>query len=50
MKNEFSVNNFFALQSDKNMLVNKIKKHVGIVPASWYDELDQIEIQLLKVA
>ncbi|QDP60486.1 MAG: hypothetical protein GOVbin1096_114 [Prokaryotic dsDNA virus sp.] len=49
MKSEFSANQIFALEAQKEEVEAKIRNHVGIVPASWYDELDAIEIKLVKV-
>lgn len=49
MKSEFSANQVQALQIRKNQIEALIRTFVGIVPQAWYDELDRIEIKLLKV-
>tara|TARA_Y100000034_G_C6602001_1_gene261928 strand:+ start:385 stop:549 length:165 start_codon:yes stop_codon:yes gene_type:complete len=46
---EFSANQIFALKAQKKEIEYKIKNHVGIVPASWHDELFKIEVKLSKV-
>jgi hypothetical protein len=48
MKSESFANNILAIQSERVVIEKMIKEYVGIVPAYWYDRLDEIEILLKK--
>jgi hypothetical protein len=48
MKSEFSANSIFNVQRQISEIKDNIRNHVGIVPASWYDQLDSLEIKILK--
>ena len=48
MRNEYLLLKEKDLKSQQNDLLEKILKHVGIVPEAWYDELDAIELKILN--
>jgi hypothetical protein len=48
MKSEFSANSILNVQRQISEIKDNIRNHYGIVPASWYDQLDALEIQILK--
>ena len=48
MKSEFSANSILNVQRQISEIKDNIRNHVGIVPASWYDQLHALEIQILK--
>ena len=50
MKSEFLANSILDAQRQISEIKDNIRNHVGIVPASWYDQLDALEIQILKAA
>lgn len=49
MKSEFTANTALDLADEKKRIEAFIKSYVGIVPASLYERLDQIEIKLSQV-
>lgn len=49
MRSEYSANQILVLESRKKKLEKMIRNHVGIVPQEWYDELNRVEMKLLKV-
>ena len=48
MKIEFSANSILNVQRQISEIKDNIRNHVGIVPASWYDDLELLEIKLDK--
>jgi hypothetical protein len=50
MKSEFSANSILNVQRQISEIKDNIKNHVGIVPSAWYDQIDVLEIQILKAA
>ena len=48
MKNEFDANRVPALEKQIKDLEDKIHSHFGIVPASLWNELDRLQMQLLN--
>ena len=48
MKSEFLANSILDAQRQIKAIQNNIRNHYGIVPASWYDELQVLETKLEK--
>jgi len=48
MKSEFLANSILDVQRQISEIKDNIRNHVGIVPASWYDQLDSLEIKILE--
>lgn len=48
MKNEYNVNRVQYLEKAIKDLKDKIRSHVGLIPQTWWVELDSLEVQLIK--
>ena len=49
MKSEYSANRAFDLACQHDIVMTSILNYVGIVPASYYDELERIETEIRKL-